>query len=240
MTCAADTRMNFSPLPDDDSDSQPNLKRSRTTPEKQAPVKKDALPLGSVILIEVTTTSPDFIFPWKMKTQHRCSGSGFVISGERILTNFHVVQDAIDVRLRKHGMSRRWRGKILACGPDVDLALLEVHEEEAGKGDSFWSGVAPLEWHSSLPELQDSVHVNGFPTGGSTISVTQGVVSRIDCKNYHVGKTFEFNPGGLQVLQIDAAINSGNSGGVRNRQSNRSPAALMPLPLEPKTLASDL
>ena len=58
--------------------------------------------LGCVVLIEVTSTTPDFIKPWKMHSQRACKGSGFVIDGQRILTNFHVVQDAIDVRLRKH------------------------------------------------------------------------------------------------------------------------------------------
>ena len=164
--------------------------------------------LGRVVLIEVVSASPNYLQPWKMHTQRACKGSGFVIEtsdGLRILTNFHVVQDAIDVRLRKHGMSRRWRGKILSCGPDVDLALLEVHEEEEGKGDSFWSGVTPASWCPELPPLQSTVLVCGFPTGGNTISVTQGVVSRIDCRNYRAGTTSFASPGGMLVLQIDAA-----------------------------------
>ena len=135
----------------------------------------DCSKLGAVVLIEVTSTSSDFIKPWKMHSQRTCKGSGFVIDGQRIMTNFHVVQDAIDVRLRKHGMSRRWRGKVVAVGPDVDLALLEVHEEELSKGESFWTGVSPVQWHATLPQLQSAVHVCGFPTGGTTISVTQGV-----------------------------------------------------------------
>jgi S1-C subfamily serine protease len=122
----------------------------------------------------------------------------------------------------------------------VDLAILTVHEEE---DDTFWDGVTPAEWEEDLPTLQSSVHVVGFPMGGSTICVTQGVVSRIDCKNYRVGYTAAHNPGRIlvrraagspalpptarppmravavspsrsaQVIQIDAAINPGNSGG---------------------------
>ena len=138
--------------------------------------------MKSVVLIEVCSTSPNYISPWKMHSQKSCKGSGFVIEGRRIITNFHVVQDAIDVRLRKHGVSRRWRGKVLVEAHDVDLALLTVHEEEDGNGDSFWQDVTPATWCDLLPELQSPVHVVGFPTGGQTISVTQGVVSRIDCK----------------------------------------------------------
>ena len=62
------------------------------------------------MLVEVCSASPNYIQPWKMHSQRACKGTGFVLDGRRILTNFHVVHDAIDVRLRKHGMSRRWRG----------------------------------------------------------------------------------------------------------------------------------
>lgn len=198
---------NVTPPPEIDSYTDapvvPPGKRPRGVEPKQetSDVEVSSL-LGCVVLIEVTMTAADFVKPWKMHSQKACKGSGFVIAGHRILTNFHVVADAIDVRLRKHGMSRRWRGQVVACGPDVDLALLEVHEEEEGKGQSFWSGVTPASWHAMLPRLQSSVHVCGFPTGGSTISVTQGVVSRIDCKNYRAGPSHAFNPGGLLVVRV--------------------------------------
>lgn len=168
----------------------------------------DMTHMGCVVLIECVTASPNYIEPWKVHTQRACKGSGFVIEGKRILTNYHVIQDVVDVRLRKHGMSRRWRGRVVARGPDVDLAIVEVHEEEEGRGQSFWSGVTPATWSPTLPSLQSAVHVIGFPTGGTTISVTQGVVSRIDCKNYRVGPTAFASPGGLLVLQIDAASTS--------------------------------
>ena len=78
----------------------------------------------------------------------------------------------------------------------MDLAIVTVHEEE---DDTFWDGVTPAEWGVELPRLQSSVHVVGFPMGGSTICVTQGVVSRIDCKNYRVGYTAAHNPGRILV-----------------------------------------
>ena len=54
--------------------------------------------------------------------------------------------------------------------------------------------------------LQDAVAVVGYPIGGDTISVTSGVVSRIEVTSYVHGSTE------LLGVQIDAAINSGNSG----------------------------
>jgi hypothetical protein len=59
---------------------------------------------------------------------------------------------------------------------------------------------------TKLPAVKDSVMVYGFPTGGTTLSITKGIVSRIDFTLYN------FPTSGLRI-QIDAAINPGNSGG---------------------------
>jgi hypothetical protein len=45
----------------------------------------------------------------------------------------------------------------------------------------FWEGVSPLEF-GSLPRLQDQVAVVGYPVGGESISITVGVVSRIEVR----------------------------------------------------------
>jgi hypothetical protein len=56
------------------------------------------------------------------------------------------------------------------------LSVLCAVDDEA-----FWQGVQPLEF-GPLPRLQDSVAVVGYPIGGDTISVTVGVVSRIEVR----------------------------------------------------------
>jgi len=68
----------------------------------------------------------------------------------------------------------------------------------------------------SVPELQQSLVVVGFPTGGDNLCVTAGVVSRVDVHEYaHSGFS-------LLCVQIDAALNSGNSGGpALNAESNQ-------------------
>ena len=94
---------------------------------------------------------------------------------------------------------------MIALGVECDIAMLDVED------DGFWNGVPPLEL-GPLPRLQDSVAVVGYPVGGDTISVTAGVVSRIEVTDYSHGST------DLLAIQIDAAINGGNSGGpVFNR-----------------------
>ncbi|RLN08907.1 protease Do-like 9 [Panicum miliaceum] len=82
----------------------------------------------------------------------------------------------------------------------------EVAVHSSPRDDEFWEGVSPVEF-GTLPALQDAVTVVGYPIGGDTISVTSGVVSRIEILSYVHGSTE------LLGLQIDAAINSGNSGG---------------------------
>jgi hypothetical protein len=64
--------------------------------------------------------------------------------------------------------------------------------------DEFWKGVSPLEF-GSLPALQDAVTVVGYPIGGDTISVTSGVVSRIEILSYVHGSTELL---GLQVFLL--------------------------------------
>jgi S1-C subfamily serine protease len=81
------------------------------------------------------------------------------------------------------------------------LALLTVDDEK------FWINCKPLELSDSVPNLEDNVTVVGYPTGGSNISITKGIVSRIDMRVYTHSKRK------LLTIQVDAAINRGNSGG---------------------------
>lgn len=127
-------------------------------------------------------------------------GSGFVISGKRIVTNAHVVADYTFVLVRKHGSPTKYRAEVKAVGHECDLAILVVESEE------FWEGMKFLEL-GDIPFMQEAVAVVGYPQGGDNISVTKGVVSRVEPTQYVHGATQ------LLAIQIDAAINPGNSGG---------------------------
>ncbi|CAI7880690.1 unnamed protein product, partial [Closterium sp. NIES-54] len=104
------------------------------------------------------------------------------------------------VKVKKRGSDTKYLATVLAVGTECDIALLSVEDDE------FWKDVQPLKL-GSLPHLQDPVTVVGYPIGGDTISVTSGVVSRIEVTAYVHGASE------LLGVQIDAAINSGNSGG---------------------------
>nr|XP_009763031.1 PREDICTED: protease Do-like 10, mitochondrial [Nicotiana sylvestris] len=63
------------------------------------------------------------------------SGSGFVILGEKILTNAHVVADHMFVLVRKHGSPTKYRATVQVVGHECDLAILVVESEE------FWESM---------------------------------------------------------------------------------------------------
>jgi hypothetical protein len=85
--------------------------------------------------------------------------SGFVIAGQRILTNAHVVANQTFVLVRKHGTSTKYRAEVEAVGHECDLAVLKVPNED------FWEGMDPLEF-GEIPQLQEQVAVVGYPQGG--------------------------------------------------------------------------
>jgi S1-C subfamily serine protease len=118
-----------------------------------------------------------------------------------ILTNAHSVDHHVQVKVKRRGDDRKFLARVLSLGTDCDLALLTVDDE------AFWQGIAPCAF-GALPRLQDSVFCVGFPVGGDTLSITAGVVSRIETTQYTHG-------GGCELLSvtIDASINAGNSGG---------------------------
>ncbi|XP_057753167.1 protease Do-like 9 isoform X2 [Arachis stenosperma] len=152
--------------------------------------------MDSVVKVFCVHTEPNFSLPWQRKRQYSSSSSGFVIGGRRLLTNAHSVEHYTQVKVKKRGSDTKYLATVLAIGTECDIV----------DDDEFWQGMSPVEF-GNLPALQDAVTVVGYPIGGDTISVTSGVVSRIEILSYVHGSTE------LLGLQIDAAINSGNSGG---------------------------
>jgi hypothetical protein len=81
------------------------------------------------------------------------------------------------------------------------LAVLQVEDP------TFFAGLVPLEF-GDVPSLHTTVTTIGYPIGGQRMSITRGVVSRIEYRSYvHSGLDSHL------AIQTDAAINPGNSGG---------------------------
>lgn len=161
---------------------------------------QDASFLNAVVKVYCTHTAPDYSLPWQKQRQFTSTGSAFMIGDGKLLTNAHCVEHGTQVKVKRRGDDTKFVAKVLARGVECDIALLSVESEE------FWKGTEPLQF-GHLPNLQDSVTVVGYPLGGDTISVTKGVVSRIEVTSYAHGSS------DLLGIQIDAAVNPGNSGG---------------------------
>ena len=154
----------------------------------------------AIVKIYTYHSIPDYQSPWSMRGTFNSTGSGCIIKGKRILTNAHVVSDQTFIQVRRNGDSRRYEAKVVSVSHAADVALLSV--EDPG----FFEGVEPLDL-GTLPKAQQEVLVYGFPLGGDTLSITKGVISRIEHQTYtHSSCSF-------LAVQIDAALNPGNSGG---------------------------
>lgn len=106
----------------------------------------------------------------------------------------------ITTKVKKRQSEKKYVASVIAVGHECDLAMLTVEDA------TFWEGLEPLKF-GNIPELLEDVSVIGFPVGGDSLSITSGVVSRIEMQEYAQASAE------LLALQIDAAINPGNSGG---------------------------
>jgi S1-C subfamily serine protease len=154
----------------------------------------------SVVKIFSTMRFPDPVRPWMKQSPQEASGTGVVIEGKRILTNAHVVLYASQVFVQPNQSGEKVAATVEAIGPGIDLAVLKLEDE------SFFDKRPPLGRAEELPSVKDTVHVYGYPQGGSSLSITKGIVSRIEFAPYYEQVS------GARI-QIDAAINPGNSGG---------------------------
>ncbi len=155
---------------------------------------------NSVVKVFSTMRFPDLVKPWAKQAPVEASGSGVVIEGHRILTNAHVVLYATQVQVQANEAGDKVSATVVAIAPGIDLAVLKLDDE------SFFDSHPPLARASKLPQIKDAVLAYGFPAGGTSLSITKGIVSRIEFTPYN------FPVSGLRI-QVDAAINPGNSGG---------------------------
>jgi len=155
----------------------------------------------SVVRITVTDQEPNYKVPWAPGSIGGGVGAGFVIDGQRVMTNAHVVSNSRFLSVSKEDDPKQYIAKVEFVGHDCDLAVLKIEE-----GD-FFKGTVPLQF-GNIPEIDSSVSVYGYPIGGERMSVTNGVISRIDFQLYtHSGVDAHL------TIQTSAAINPGNSGG---------------------------
>ncbi|MEZ4368810.1 MAG: trypsin-like peptidase domain-containing protein [Kofleriaceae bacterium] len=155
----------------------------------------------AVVRVFATAQEPDYDSPWQARAPSSSTGSGVVVGPTLIVTGAHVVAHATFLQIQKQTNPDKAIVRVRAISHDCDLALLEVVEPVG-----FLADVPPASI-GDMPALRDPVAVVGFPVGGEEVSITEGVVSRIEVQRYSHSQRH------LLAVTIDAAINAGNSGG---------------------------
>ena len=107
---------------------------------------------------------------------------------------------ASQVQVQASAAGDKVSATVVAVAPGIDLAVLQLDDA------AFFDTHPPVARASKLPHIKDAVLAYGFPTGGNSLSITKGIVSRIEFVAYN------YPVSGLRI-QVDAAINPGNSGG---------------------------
>lgn len=167
---------------------------------QQAAAVDESSVVDSVVRVIVTRREPNPAQPWTRSAPMDASGTGFVIAGNRLVTNAHVVSYASQIYVQPAKSPDKFAATIESFAPEIDLAVLKVEDV------SFFEGRPAIPIDSRLPRIKSPVNVYGFPVGGEQISVTEGIISRVDFTVYGTETS------GL-LVQIDAALNPGNSGG---------------------------
>jgi len=129
------------------------------------------------------------------------AGSGFVYdSNGHIITNYHVVQGGSSFVVTFHNDPKQYKASIVGTAPDKDIAVLKLNEKP--------SQLVPIVFGSSKDLL---VGQHSFAIGspfGLDYTLTTGVISALGRKIDGIGGVKINN-----MIQTDAAINMGNSGG---------------------------
>src|SRR5213079_2970650 len=187
---------------------QPGISRSNPPAQAVVPVPVPIAPpkpngpiQKSLVRITATAVEPDYKAPWNAGVIARGIGAGFFIEGNRIMTNAHVVSNSRYLTVERDGDPNKYPARVLFVAHDCDLALITVD------APNFYKNMLSLKF-GGIPELGSTVSAYGYPIGGERMSVTTGIVSRIDFQLY----THSSIDSHL-AIQISAQINPGNSGG---------------------------
>jgi putative serine protease PepD len=188
---------NLVDLQSNDSSSQitsaPIVVSSDESELTESAIAKVASRLANSVVTISTTVEEDF-------GGGRGVGTGVVLTSDgQILTNAHVVEDASEVVVRFAGETEPRVAKILASDLGNDLALLKI--DATGLVAATFAKPGSVQIGDAVIAIGYALALDGGPT------VTSGIVSALK-------RTIETDSGALNsLIQTDAAISSGNSGG---------------------------
>ncbi|MDH4232424.1 MAG: DegQ family serine endoprotease [Nitrospirota bacterium] len=140
----------------------------------------------------------NFRHPKQQKEQKSVGlGSGVIVSSDGyIITNYHVVKDAEEIKVLLSDR-KEYTGKVIGSDPKTELSIVKIEA----------NGLPTVSWgNSDQLEVGEVVLAVGNPYGLNQ-TVTMGIVSAMGRANVGIADYEDF-------IQTDAAINPGNSGGA--------------------------
>jgi serine protease Do len=158
----------------------------------------DPIPTPEVVLMDLTSVVAEVILAVVAINTPAGTGSGFFFRDGLVMTNAHVVGNFLRATVvgEFNGVRLGLTGEVIGVDEDFDIAIISVGRNSDRHVLSFGD--------SDAMKLAEDVVVIGFPLSrilGESISVSKGVVSS--------KRVFA----GIEMIQIDAATNPGNSGG---------------------------
>ena len=150
----------------------------------------------SIVQIETDFKEYNYDEPWVSPSLHTAHGSGFVIQqgGKKyVLTNAHCVENTGYLTVRLANQKTKFDAKTICVSYQCDLALLEIEDEE------FQDLTQPLQLGDMANSGMD-VQSIGFPMGGNELSISKGIVSRIEVGYYAQS--------GLDMIQVGRIVQS--------------------------------
>ncbi len=182
------------PEPKEDNVVLNSVVHKNTGDKSLTPKEVYTMYVNSVVGITTSGTTTNI---FGQQTPFASSGSGFIISEDGyIVTNHHVIDRAESVKVSLYD-GTSYDAKIVGSDASNDVALLKVEATDlkpVAIGDSDELAVG------------DQVIAIGNPLGQLTFTMTAGYVSALD-------RAINTDGTPINMLQTDAAINSGNSGG---------------------------
>ena len=162
---------------------------------------EDAISAVKDTVVEITTETVNNGFGGYSQYVVSGAGSGVIVStGGYIITNYHVIDGATNIVVRLTD-GREYSAEIIGVDSKTDIAVIAINSESANGLDSAVIGV------SSNLSLGQKVIAIGNPLGQLGGTVTDGIISSLERQVAVEGS------GSMSLLQTNAAVNPGNSGG---------------------------
>ncbi len=165
---------------------------------------------NAVVQLFVQVSAFNWLEPYKTPRQYEAYGTGFFIDNQgHIVSNYHVIEEASGIQLQLPAFGkRRFDVEIVGVNPQRDVALLKLAKKSFDVITNKLKKIPFLRLgDSDKIRSTNDVLVLGYPFGHDKLKTTKGIIS---ARQFLSDDPF-FH--GDSYLQIDAALNPGNSGG---------------------------